>query len=165
MVVCVAIVSIAKAINEEEERNIRQLHTKRQLAKAESKNQASVASLLLSYMNLEERVQALELQMENVHEDITVIEGEISETNSEQDLQDTQIQQIENDINEIQGGLEVITGTVTEMTAVTDDLQLSVVSLQEKNEGLSKELSKLNTSVTMVTENVEGLTGMTSRCQ
>ena len=41
--------------------------------------------------NLEERVQALEFQMENVHEDITVIEGEITVINSEQDLQDTQI--------------------------------------------------------------------------
>ena len=165
VVVCVAIVSIAEAINEEEERNIRQLHTKRQLAKAYSENQASVASLLLSYMNLEERVQALELQMQNVHEDITLIEGEISETNSEQDLQDTQIQQIEKDINEIQGGLGVIGGTVTELTAVTDDLQLSLVLLQEKDAGLSEELSKLNTSVTMVTENVEGLTGITDDLQ
>ena len=141
VVVCVAIVSMAEAINEEEERNIRQLHTKRQLAKADSENQASVASLLLSYMNLEERVQALELQMQNVHEDITVIEGEISETNSEQDLQDTQIQQIEKDINEIQGGLGVIGGTVTELTAVTDDLQTSVVSLQETDAGLTEDIT------------------------
>ena len=60
-------------------------------------------SLKLAYLmqndtSLEERVQALEFQMENVHEDMTVIEGEISVINTEQDLQDTQLQIIEEDV-------------------------------------------------------------------
>ena len=41
----------------------------------------SPESLLQNDTNLEERVKALEFQMENVHEDMTVIEGEISAIN------------------------------------------------------------------------------------
>ena len=46
----------------------------------------------------------------------------------------TSIQQIENDIVEIQGGLE--------LTAVTDDLQVSVVSLQETDAGLMEDIGQ-----------------------
>ena len=109
----------------------------------ESKSEASADSLLQNDTNLEERVKALEFQMENVHEDIIVIGSEITVINSEQDFQDTQIQQIENDIVEIQSGLEVIMGTVTELTAVTDDLQVSVVSLQETDAEVMEDVNQL----------------------
>ena len=109
----------------------------------ESKSEASADSLLQNDTNLEERVKALEFQMENVHEDIIVIGSEITVINSEQDFQDTQIQQIENDIVEIQSGLEVIMGTVTELTAVTDDLQVSVVSFQETDAEVMEDVTQL----------------------
>ena len=153
--ICLAIVWIAESksqIKNEEESDIRKLYAdleKRfaamelKLANIEKEGDKSADASLLNDTNLEERVQALEFQMENVHEDITVIGGEISVINSEQDLQDTQIQQIENDIVEIQSGLEVITGTVTELTAVTDDLQTSVVSLQETDAGLTEDITQL----------------------
>ena len=111
VVVCVAIVSIPEATNGDEERNIRQPHT------TEIKDPAS---LLLKYATLEERVQALEFQMENVHDEVTNLEEDI-----------------ESQITIIQADISVI------------------------NSGLSEELSKFNTSVTMVTENVQGLTGVT----
>ena len=154
VVVCIAIVGIAEPKSQNfngEERDVHKLLAsleKRVLAleqtpkKTENDNPAGAS--IMNDTNLEERVQALEFQMENVHEDITVIGGEISVINSEQDLQDTHIQQIENDITEIQGGLEVITGTVTELTAVTGDLQVSVVSLQETDAGLVQDISQLN---------------------
>ena len=89
----------------------------------------SAISLLQNDTNLEERVQDLKFQMENVHEDMTVIEGEIYVINSEQDLQDTQLQIIEEDIQAV--------------TAVTDDLQGSVTSLQETDVGLMEDITGL----------------------
>ena len=77
----------------------------------------------LNDTTLEERVQALEFQTENVHEDITVIEGEITVINSEQIVQNTQIQQIENDINEV---------------------QVAVLSLQQTDVGLTEDIVQLN---------------------
>ena len=38
----------------------------------------------------------------------------------------------------------MITGTVTELTAVTDDLQVSVVSLQETDAGLMEDIAQLD---------------------
>ena len=40
---------------------------------AESRSRVPASSLLLNATNLEERVQALEFHMENVHEDITIL--------------------------------------------------------------------------------------------
>ena len=184
VVVCVAIVGIAEAINEE----------KRPLAKVEIENPAS---LLLKYATLEERVQALEFQMENVHDDIiqmntevtdleediesqiTIIQTDISVINSEQNIQDAQLLEIENSVENIEvevvriGELETSIGEVNESLAselehlnenveeLSDDLQELVRTLQETDTGLSEELSKFNTSVTMVTENVEELTEVT----
>ena len=88
-----------------------------QLSKMESQSQENVNPLLHNDTNLEERVQALEFQMENVHEDMTVIEGEISVINTEQDIQT--------------------------VTAVTDDLQTSVVSLQETDAGIIEDINQL----------------------
>ena len=98
-------------------------------AQEETKSDISTQSLMQNDTSLEERVQALEFQMENVHEDMTVIEGEISVINSEQDLQDTQLQIIEEDVQEV--------------TAVTDDLQMSVTSLQETDAGLLEDITQL----------------------
>ena len=151
--ICIAIATIVEPksqISNGEERDVHKLLVsleKRVLALEQTpkktENDKSVVASMLNDTNLEERVQALEFQMENVHEDITVIDGEFSVINSEQDLQDTQIQQIENDINNIQGGLDVITGTITELTTVTDDLQTSVVSLQETDAGLMEDVAQL----------------------
>ena len=104
---------------------------------------APSSSLLQNDTNLEERVQALEFQMENVHEDMTVIEGEISVINSEQDLQDTQLQIIEEDVQGIGTDVESITGTVNELTATIDDLQATVVSLQETDAELMEDITQL----------------------
>ena len=113
--------------------------------------------------DLEERVQALESQMGNVHEDINAIGGEISVINTEQDLQDTQIQQTENDINEIQGGLEVNTGTVAELTAVTDDLQVSVLSLQETNATLVENIDELSVELNSASDAISSLDSRVSQ--
>ena len=96
----------------------------------------SLASLLQNDSNLEERVEALESQME-------IVEGEISIIDAEQDLQDTQIQLNENNIQDLNVDIEGITGTVTELTAVTDDLQVSMVSLQETDTGLIEDIAQL----------------------
>ena len=99
-------------------------------AQEEKERDDSSGLSMFNDTNLEERVQALEFQMENVHEDMTVIEGEISVINSEQDLQDTQLQIIEEDVQAV--------------TAATDDLQVSVVSLQETDAGLMDDIAQLS---------------------
>ena len=193
VVVCVAIVHIAEAINDDN-RNL-------PLAKAEIENPASS---LLKYGTLEERVQALEFQMENVHDDIiqintdvttlnsevtdleediesqiTIIQADISVINSEQNIQDAQLLEIENSVENIEvevarmGKLETSIGEVNKSLAfelkhlnqvvgeLLDDLQELLRTLQETDAGLSEELSKFNTSFTMVTDNVQGLTDVT----
>ena len=136
------------------------------LERAQDEREIDISSGLLmsNDTNLEERVQALEFQMENVHEDMTVIEGEISVINSEQDLQDTQLQiieedvqtvtavtddlqtsvvSLEEDVQKIEVDIEGITGTINELTSVTNDLQSSVVSLQETDAGLVEDIAQL----------------------
>ena len=133
IVTCLAIVSMAepKVPNSEgAETDIHKLYAsleKRFIAleqeqEAIRKDNLAV-HLKLNDKTLEERVQALEFQMENVHEDITVIKGEITVINSEQIVQYTQIQQIENDINEV---------------------QVAVLSLQETDVGLTEDIVQLN---------------------
>ena len=167
VIVCIAIATIVESksqISNGEKRDVYKLLAsleKRVVALEQipknPENDNPAGASIMNDTTLEERVQALEFQMENVHEDITVIEGEISVINSEPDLKDTQIQHIENDINEIQGGLEVITGTITELTAVTDDLQLSVVSLQETDVGLVQDIAQLNEVDTSFDSRLSGL--------
>ena len=118
VVACLAIVGIAEPksqIPNEEDTGIHKLDTdfEKRFAALELKlanvaKQCDKSADFLNNTDLEERVQALEFQMENVHEDLTVIEGEISVINSEQDLQDTQLQIIEEDVQSV--------------TSVTDDI-------------------------------------------
>ena len=176
VIVCLAIIGIAEPksqITNEEETGIHKLYTdleKRfaalelKLANVERESDKSADFLLQNDTNLEERVQALEFQMENVHEDMTVIEGEISVINSEQDLQDTQLQIVEEDVQSatavtddlqlsvvsieenvqtIEVNIEGITGNINELKNITDDLQTSVVSLEETDASLVSRLSEL----------------------
>ena len=59
------------------------------------------------------------------------------------------------------GELETSLRNLNEMVELSDDLQESVTTLQETDVGFSEEISKLNTSVTVVTEDVEGLRAVT----
>ena len=202
LVVCLAIVSIdgtkSQSTNEEET-DIRKLYAyvekkfaalEHKLTNGEKENDAS----LLNDTNLEARVQALEFQMENVHEDITaintevadleedteaqitIIQADISVLNSEQNLQDAQIVEIENSVETIEidvariGELEasllevndsltsefdILSETVGELS---DDLQKSVTALQNTDTELSEDISNLNNSLAAITDDLEGVT-------
>ena len=103
-----------------------------------------------------------------IESQIIIIQADISVINSEQNIQDAQLLEIENNVENIEvdvariGELQASLGDLNETVGeLSDDLQESVTTLQETDLGFSEELSKLNTSVTVVTEDVEGLTAVT----
>ena len=116
---------------------------------------------------------------EDIESQITIIQADISVINSEQNIQDAQLLEIENNVENIEvdvariGELETSIEEVNESLTsellhlnqmaeeLSDDLQESVTKLEETDAGLREDISEFNTSVTVVTEDVEGLTGVT----
>ena len=139
----------------------------------------------LNDTNLEERVQALEFQMANVHDDITalntdvadldedvesqfvLVEGEITVVNEQITIIFEEIFQLEDETDTLDSNIEVIeemidglTATDSELTALIDELDSRVTTLESLNgtdEDVINILNEHETEINLLNITVEDL--------
>ena len=129
----------------------------KKISELEKNNGANTEGIpsFMNDTNLEERVQALEFQMTNVHDDIENIESGVSNieeeiTNMEEQFTFVLEGQLFQDqrLLDLEDERETLGSSITDLQAFDLNLEESVISLEQTDEELETAVNKLDSCVT-----------------